>query len=110
MKIVVAGGTGFLGSALVDSWRRDANDVVVLTRRPRSADQIAWSPGTSDTSWWKALDGADAVVNLAGETIAGQRWSTARKAAIRDSRVRATRALASAIRQTTRPPAAFISA
>jgi uncharacterized protein (TIGR01777 family) len=110
MKIVVAGGTGFLGSALVDGWRRDANEVVVLTRRPRSRDQIGWSPGTSDTSWVKALDGADAVVNLAGETIAGGRWSVARKAAIRDSRIRATRALASALTLAARPPGVFVSA
>ena len=110
MKIVVAGGTGFLGSALVGAFRRDANDVLVLTRRPRSANQIAWSPGTSDTAWWSVLEGADAVINLAGETIAGGRWTTARKAAIRDSRIRATRALVSAVRQTTQPPRVFISA
>ena len=110
VRIVVAGGSGFLGSALVDAWKGEGHDVTILTRQVRAANQIAWTPGTSDTTWTAAIEGADAVVNLAGERIAGKRWTTARKAAIRDSRVRPTRALASAIRSAARPPAVFISA
>ena len=107
---MVAGGSGFLGTALVDAWRREGHEVLVLTRRPRDEHQIAWTPGRGDAGWTSAIAGADAVVNLAGESIAAKRWTTARKAAIRDSRVRATRALAAAIRQADRPPAVFISA
>jgi uncharacterized protein (TIGR01777 family) len=110
MKIVVAGGTGFLGSALTAALRDAGNEVVILTRSARSANQVAWSPGTSDLRWTDALQGADAVVNLAGESIAGRRWSTARRAAIRDSRIRATRALAAAILASAKPPRTFISA
>lgn len=106
----MAGGSGFLGSALVDSWRRGGHDVRTLTRRPRRPDDIAWSPGTNDTTWAPAIDDADVVVNLAGESIAGGRWTTARKAEIRESRVRATRALASAIANAARPPSVLISA
>ena len=97
MRILIAGGTGLLGSALVDSLRADAHAVTVLTRRPRRTGDIAWSPGGSDAAWMTAVDDADAVINLAGEGIADRRWTPARKAAILDSRIRATRALAAAI-------------
>ena len=110
MRIVVAGGTGFLGSTLVDAWRREGHDVAILTRHARGPDHIAWAPESSDTSWANAIDGADLVANLAGEPIAAKRWTTARKAAIRDSRVRATRALATAITRAARPPTVFVSA
>ena len=111
MKVVIAGGTGFLGSALADAWRRDGHEVVVLTRRPRGAQQVAWSPGHgSDGEWVTAVQSAAAVINLAGESIAGRRWTTARKASIRESRLRATRALAAAIIDAPSPPPVFVSA
>ena len=110
MTIVVAGGSGFLGSALVDHWRAHGERVLVLTRRPRREDDVRWSTDSSETTWIRALDGADAVVNLAGEGIADKRWTTARKAAIVDSRIRATRALVEAIRRVDRPPRTLISA
>ena len=109
MKIVVAGGSGFLGSALVGAMRQDGDEVAILTRHPRSQHDIAWSPGSTDTAWTHAIEGADAVVNLAGESIAGGRWTTTRKAAIRESRIRATRALATAIASARKPPL-FVSA
>ena len=93
------------------AWQREGHDLAVLTRRPFGPRQIAWTPDTGDTSSWAgAIDGADVVVNLAGASIATRRWTPARKAAIRDSRVRATRALATAIREAARPPAVFVSA
>jgi hypothetical protein len=110
MKIVVAGGTGFLGSALVHACRVNGDDVTVLTRRPRAAADVQWYPEVSGGAWTAVLDTADAVVNLAGEGIADRRWDAARKAAILDSRVTATRALAEAIRACARPPSVFISA
>ncbi len=110
MRILIAGGSGFLGSALVGAWRADAHEVTVLTRRPRRDGEVAWSPEGSDLAWTKAVDGADAVVNLAGEGIADGRWTAARKAAILDSRMHATRALATAINKAARPPTVFISA
>ena len=82
----------------------------VLTRQPRREDDVQWSPGSADTSWIASLDGADTVVNLAGEGIADKRWTAARKAAILDSRVRATRALATAIKSSRTPPRVMLSA
>jgi uncharacterized protein len=110
MKIVVAGGTGFLGTALVDTLRTDSHQVTVLTRHPRRAGDLAWSTEGNDQSWTHAVHDADAVINLAGEGIADRRWTAARKEAIRSSRVRATRALVTAIMAAPRPPSAFISA
>jgi uncharacterized protein (TIGR01777 family) len=110
MTIVVAGGSGFLGSALVGGWRADGHQVLVLTRRPQRRDDVAWSPGGSDTAWTAAIEQADAVINLAGEGIADKRWTASRKTAILESRVRSTRALASAIKSARNPPRALISA
>jgi uncharacterized protein len=110
MRIVVAGGTGFLGSALVEALRRDAHQVSVLTRRARQPEDVYWSPGDPGGAWKSAIDGADAVINLAGEGIADRRWTSARKHAILDSRVTATRALVSAIRESRREPGVLISA
>jgi hypothetical protein len=110
MHIVVAGGTGFLGSALVNRLRGDGHDVTVLTRRPRGPGEAHWDPQGPADAWSRALDEADGVVNLAGESIDGKRWTAARKAAIRESRIGATRALAGAIARAPRAPAVFLSA
>jgi uncharacterized protein len=111
MRVVVAGGTGFLGGALVRRLRTDGHDVIVLTRRPSGDGQLAWSPGTppGGQPWAHAIDGAGAVVNLAGESIAGGRWTSARKQAIRESRVTATRSLAEAIVSSAQPPRVLLS-
>lgn len=108
MRILVAGGSGFLGRALVRACRADGHEVHVLTRHPRDADDVGWS-GQSDGAWVTALERSDAVVNLAGEGIADQRWTTRRKAAILDSRVTSTRALVDAIRACAGPPRIFVS-
>jgi hypothetical protein len=109
MKVVVAGGTGFLGSALVQRLRADGHQVKVLTRQTRHPDDVSWVPDGSVKSWAGVLDDADAVINLAGESIAGGRWTESRKARIRDSRIRATRSLVAAIQQAARRPSAFLS-
>jgi len=114
MKIVIAGGTGFLGRPLADSLARDGHDIVVLTRngRPTPGSRIrsvAWSPTGDAGSWASDIDGADAIVNLAGESIAGRRWTAAQKQRILDSRVNATRSLVAAVRRSPRPPAVFVS-
>jgi uncharacterized protein (TIGR01777 family) len=115
MTILVAGGTGFLGTALSERLRADGHRVIVLTRRPRTLHEIQWSPAERPLhedrppEWIRAIDGADAVINLAGESIAGRRWTQARKHAIRASRVEATRALVAAITTATHIPPVFIS-
>lgn len=110
MNVVVAGGTGFLGTPLVARLRAERCVVKVLTRQARGADEIAWIPDGTAGGWASAVDGADAVVNLAGESIASGRWSAARKTRIRDSRIRATRSLVAALDRATRRPAIFLSA
>jgi hypothetical protein len=109
MRIVVAGGTGFLGSALVSRLRREGHDVFVLARRARGQGEIPWSPDGSTGPWAAAFDDADAIVNLAGESIASGRWTATRKAAIRESRMLATRSLVAGIERAARPPGVFVS-
>jgi uncharacterized protein (TIGR01777 family) len=108
-KIIVAGGTGLLGTALVGALQDDRHMVVVLTRRPTRDNEVRWSPQYAEGLWTSALDNAHAVINLAGASIAGGRWTTARKAAIRDSRIQATGALVKAIAALGQPPPIFIS-
>jgi uncharacterized protein (TIGR01777 family) len=108
VRIVIAGGTGLLGAALVTALRHDGHDIVVLTRRPAGDGQVTWTPDGTVGPWARALDGAAAVVNLTGESIAASRWTDARKRALVDSRVRPTRSLVEAARRVAHPPAALI--
>ena len=89
--------------------RGEGHRVFVLTRRPRREGDISWSPGGGDRAWMAAIDGADAVVNLAGEGIADTRWTAARKSAILASRIDATRSIVAAIRAARTPPGVLIS-
>jgi uncharacterized protein len=113
MNIVIAGGTGFLGRPLTESLIRDGHDVIILTRGSGTAGAgartVKWDPNGDTGSWAAAIDGADAVINLAGESIAGTRWTAAHKRRILDSRISATRSLAAAIRGAASPPAVFVS-
>jgi len=123
MRIVIAGGTGFLGSSLVDPLVRRGHEVVVLTRRPSQTPP--WSFGSGDPSrvhvarwtpddvegvWAHVLHGADVVCNLAGASIGDGRWTVSRKKAVRESRVEVTRSLVTAASSLPVPPTAFISA
>ncbi len=111
MRVVLAGGTGFLGAALTNALRTDRHEVSVLTRSPRGPGQVRWSPdeGAQGGEWTEAIGRADAVVNLAGESIAGRRWTAARKRAIRESRIVPTRALVMAINEAGRQPRVLLS-
>ncbi len=109
MRIVVSGGTGFLGQALVAALRANGHSVMVLTRRPGREGDLLWSPDVTAGSWTAAVHAADVIINLAGEGIADRRWSAARKKAILHSRVTATRALADTLREAARPAAVFLS-
>ena len=103
MRIVVTGGTGFLGSALVARLRQE-HEVVVLTRHPHATIDIPWSPDRVGGAWMHAVQRADAVINLAGAPISGGRWTAVKKAAVRSSRVEATRAIVDAILDASNPP------
>ena len=122
MKIVIAGGTGFLGSPLAEVYAEEGHDVRVLTRGLTPGDsrhdpgtgvpgvtKVGWDPSGSPGPWADTLSGADAVVNLAGESLDSKRWSPQRKAQLRDSRIVATKSLAAASRAAPQPPRVFIS-
>src|ERR1700759_3507964 len=90
MRIVVTGSSGLIGSALVPALRADGHEVRRLVRRrPAGADESAWDPARHSIDPG-ALDGINAVVNLAGAGIADRRWSESRKREVLDSRVDAT--------------------
>jgi hypothetical protein len=109
MKIVVTGGTGFLGRSLVATLLQKGHDVDVVTRDlanpsvPPDAGAVSWSDLAT------AVDGADAVVNLAGETIA-QRWTAPAKARIVGSRASAAERVGAALRAAKRRPSALVNA
>lgn len=113
MRIAVAGGSGLLGGALARACVAAGDDVVVLSRREHaSRDGVTyamWDPAGDPASWAGALEGSDALVNLAGASIAEGRWSNRRKVALWDSRLQATRALAAALPLLARPPARVVS-
>lgn len=105
MRILITGGTGFIGALLTQRLRERGDEVVLLTRRD--------FPAAGQALPKNALEGIDAIVNMAGENIAGGRWTDDYKKKIRDSRVLTTRALVEACiaaKQEERPtPAAFVS-
>lgn len=117
MKIVVAGGSGFIGNALLQRLAQERHDVVVLTRTPgktgrsvpANVTEVAWD-GRSVGPWGRHLDGADAVINLAGESLDARRWTTAQKERIIASRVDAAGAIRDAVERATRKPSVVVNA
>ena len=71
--------------------------------------RVGWNPDGKSGPWASVLEGASALINLAGESLAAKRWNPARKAQQRDSRIRATRSLAAALKSASTPPPVFIS-
>jgi uncharacterized protein len=114
MRVVVAGGTGFIGSKLWESLLAKGHDVVLLTRdASRSRDLIhpkvrvvSWARGAAWESW---VDGAGGIVNLAGESIA-RRWTVTAKARILASRLEATEKLRAAIEKAILKPSVLVNA
>ena len=102
MKVIIAGGTGFLGSALAASLRLDGHHVLVMTRHPKAHDEVPWT----DPS---VFDGADAVVNLAGEPLDAGRWTAARKASILETRVKTTETLVKGMSSVAHSPPVFLN-
>lgn len=113
MKVVIAGGSGFLGTALCTGLAARGHEIVVLTRDASSANSearhVTWPAEDAPGPWRNEIDGAAAVINLAGASIAGKRWSAARKEVLRSSRILATRALVSAIRAANSRPQVLLS-
>ena len=112
MKIVVAGGTGFIGESLVGRLLARGDEVAVLTRdaaRVRMGTPLQWSPPTQGP-WTDEVALADAVVNLAGENIGEGRWTSQRKRRILTSRVDATGAIVDALRAGGAKPRVLVNA
>ncbi len=117
MKIVVTGGTGFIGRALCATLTRGGHRVTVLTRHTGQSHRrpelpihaVEWNARDSGP-WEQILQGADAVINLAGASIADTRWTDVRKQLIIDSRILTTRLLVRALSRWSSKPVTFISA
>jgi len=115
MKILVTGSSGLVGTALVRALGRDGHMVCRLMRPESAANDevkdgfnVAWNPATGELGG--AGVGPDAVVNLAGASIAGGRWTADRKAVLRSSRIDTTRALVEALAKMNVRPSVLVSA
>ncbi len=110
MKILVSGSTGLVGSALTSSLRGEGREVVSLVRRPATgANEVSWDPA-GETLLGAAIEGMDAVVHLAGESVAARRWTAEQKARIRDSRVKGTYLLSSTLAKLKQRPGTLVCA
>lgn len=108
MKVLIAGGSGFLGTSLRNSLVKDRHDVFVLTRRAsKGTDQIQWDGKTID-GWGYVVNEMDAVVNLTGYGLEHWPWTKHQKQKFLDSRVLPGRALVSAIQNAERRPRVFL--
>ena len=122
MKIVVSGGTGLIGKMFTQDLAGDGHDVVVLSRSPKKYGdmfgenvRLVYWDGRSAGEWVSHIDGADAVVNLAGESISGSgflpdRWSTEKKQRILESRLTAGEALTKAVEAADSKPDVLLQA
>ena len=117
MKIVVAGGTGYIGTALVRDLVHAGHEVVVLSRGagggPAGARVAMWDPDSGASAAWSGeLRGAGAVINLAGANIGGGRWTESRKRLLEESRTQSTGALVAGIRalEAADRPAVLVNA
>ena len=117
MRTIITGGTGLIGRALIDGLIADGHTVTVLSRSPdkhqatlpAGVTAVQWD-GVSAQGWGHLADGADAIVNLAGEGIADGRWSAERKRRILQSRVDAGKAVVEAVRQAQTKPQVVVQA
>lgn len=117
MRILISGSTGMLGTSLIESLRTGNDIPVRLMRRqsvvrgahPPAADTVRWDPASGQFES-AAAEGADALVHLAGASIADKRWSPARKNLLRSSRVDATRHLIGSLAHLERPPRVVVAA
>ena len=115
MKILITGSTGLVGTALLGALAKDGHTVCRLMRPEsevpggtKEGFNVAWNPANGELGG--AAVGADAVVNLAGASIAGKRWTAKRKALLRTSRIDTTRALVTALAKMNARPSVLVSA
>ena len=108
MKILIAGGSGFIGTALGSLLQQENHEVFILTRRtPRNDRQIQWD-GRTAQGWGQRMNEMDAVVNLTGNSLEHWPWTKRRKEKFVSSRVEPGQALVSAIEAAVRRPKVFL--
>lgn len=108
MRIAITGSSGLVGKALTNSLRADGDEVFRIVRREAEADdEVSWNPKSGEVDLPKLL-GIDAVVHLAGESIAG-RWTESKKQKVRDSRVAGTRTISEALAGMSEKPSVLVS-
>jgi uncharacterized protein (TIGR01777 family) len=110
MRVIITGGTGLIGRALAADLAAGGHEVILLSRAPGRVTGLpagvraeGWD-GRTATGWGPLADGADAIVNLAGENLGAGRWTAERKRRIRDSRLNAGRAVVEAVQAVSRAP------
>lgn len=110
-KLVIAGASGAIGSALTARAVELGYEVVGLSRTPRPSGKIRWVTWTMSAAddWAREVDGAAAVVNLTGASVIGKRWSPAYKKELLDSRLKTTSVLIEAMKRATIKPSVFIN-
>ncbi len=112
MRVVVAGGSGLIGSYLSRLLLEAGHDVTILSRTPRSdpdIDYVEWS-GTDVREIVPCIAKTNAVVNLAGANIGAKSWNEPRKQLIRSSRIQTGHTLAQAVKEVEHPPQVFVQA
>ena len=117
MRVFLTGGTGFIGAHLIRALRQRGDECVVVSRGGSEAlaemgVRVIRADPTAPGPWQEAIDGCDAVVNLAGAKIVDppHRWTAARKRELRSSRIETTRCVVEAIAGAARRPAVLVSA
>jgi hypothetical protein len=117
VKIILTGGTGFVGKPLLDRLLQNGHQVVLLTRNAQSVKTVGTGSLVTETwdgktagEWARHMADCDAVINLAGEPIAAKRWTSLQKEKIISSRIDAARAIVSAIAKAGRKPSVLINA
>ena len=112
MKVLITGASGLIGSAVHESFKVKGYEMLLASRKePRTDRDIQWNPDTGFADEDLArLEGLDAVVHLAGESISAIRWTDEKKKAIRDSRVHGTRTMIEAFAKLEKKPDVFVSA
>jgi len=114
MRVLVTGATGLIGKTLCQVLSGAGHEIVVLSRRVENAHLVPearafrWNP-EAETPPAEAWEGVEAIVHLAGEPVAGSRWTEEQKRRIRDSRVKGTRNLVDGIRRLTSRPKILVS-
>jgi hypothetical protein len=116
MRALITGGSGLIGRALATDLARSGNEVIILSRRPERITGLPsgvraerWDGRTAE-GWHSLADGADAIVNLAGENISSGRWTDERKGAILQSRLNVGQAVVQEVKAVDNKPGVVIQA